>query len=99
ILPPPSDLQLTVSPEVEVYQAGRCSFTVKVARGGFLGPVEIKFNNVPASITLPTGTIPGNANETVLRGQASIAVDPKKYDIEVVASGPKAPDGKVPTAR
>jgi hypothetical protein len=95
ILPPPSDLQLTVSPEVEIYQAGRCSFTVKVARTGFLGPVQVNFNNVPAGVTLAPGVIVGN--DLVLKGHAMVDVAPKKYEIELVGTGPKAPDGKVPT--
>src|SRR5207344_300109 len=85
ILPPPSDLNLTVSPEVEVYQAGKCSFTAKVARGGFLGPVAITFNNVPPGVTLTPGTILDRSTDVKLTGTATIDVEPKKYEIEVVA--------------
>ena len=95
ILAPPSDLQLTVSPEVEVYQAGQCKFTIKVARSGFLGPVQIKFNRVPAGVTLAPGVI--NANDIVWTGKASIDAPAKRHDIEIEASGPRAPDGKTPT--
>jgi MFS family permease len=95
ILAPPSDLQLTISPEVEVYQAGKCSFTVKVARTGFLGPVQVTFNKVPAGVTFAPGAI--NADTIVLKGHATINAEPKKHEIEVTGVGPKAPDGKIPT--
>ncbi len=96
ILPPPSDLQLTVAPEVEVYQAGKCSFTVKLARTGFLGPVQVNFTNVPKGVTLASAVV--NTNDIILRAQATIDAEPKKYEIELTGTGPKAPDGKVPTA-
>ena len=96
ILAPPSDLQLSVPPEVEVYQAGRCQFMIKIARSGFLGPVQLKFNNVPPGVTLAPVTIVGN--DLVVKGSATLEAVPKKYDIEAVATGPKAPDGKIPTA-
>lgn len=99
VLAPPSDLQLTVSPEVDVYQAGRCQFTVKIARSGFLGPVQVMFNNAPAGVTFVPGPVnPKNPDDLVFRGNATIDVEPKKYEIEVVGTGPKAPDGKIPTA-
>ncbi|MBI2805794.1 MAG: VWA domain-containing protein [Planctomycetes bacterium] len=96
ILPPPSDLQLTVSPDVEVYQAGKCTFTVKIARSGFIGPVQVSFNNVPPGVTFSPGTIFGN--ELVFTGRATIDVPAKKYEIDVAGIGPKAPDGKMPGA-
>lgn len=94
ILPPPSDLQLTVSPEMEIYQAGKNSFTIKVARTGFIGPVQVAFNKVPAGVTLTPAPLFGN--DLVFTGRATIDTVPKKYEIEVTGTGPKAPDGKVP---
>src|SRR5206468_4800354 len=37
-------------------------------------------------------------NDLVLQGQASTEAALKKYDIEVTGTGPKAPDGKTPSA-
>jgi len=95
MLAPPSDLQITVSPTVDVYQAGRCQFTVKVARTGFLGPVQIRFNNVPTGVKLSPGDAFGN--DLILNGQATMDAQPKTYEIDIVGTGQKAPDGKVPS--
>jgi hypothetical protein len=95
ILPPPSELAISVSPEVEVYQAGKCSFTVKLARTGFLGNVNATFKK-PQGVTFTP--IVNQGDTIILEGRATIDVEPKTYDIEVTATGPMAPDGMIPTA-
>jgi hypothetical protein len=98
VLAPPSELGLTISPEVEVYQAGKCRFTVNVARTGFMGPVQVKFNNLPAGVTLDPGTVVDSQKGTVLNGQATIKTKPGKYKVEVTGTtAAPAPDGKTPT--
>jgi hypothetical protein len=96
VLPPPSDLAISVSPEVEVYQAGRCTFTVIAARSGFLGNINVNFKNIPAGVQFTPISTAGNT--VIIQGKASIDVEPKSYQIEVVGTGPKAPDGKIPTS-
>lgn len=97
VLPPPSDLHMTVSPEVEVYQGGKCRFTIKVARTGFVGPVQLQFNGLPDGFTLPSVSVPGD--QIVLDGQAALKTPVGKHKIEVKATSARpAPDGKTPAA-
>ncbi|MBM3996209.1 MAG: VWA domain-containing protein [Planctomycetes bacterium] len=98
LLAPPSDLNLAVSPEVEVYQGGRCRFNVKIARSGFSGPVNIAYNKVPPGVNLSPGIVVGN--ELGLMGSTGIDVEPKKYEIDVFATATRpAADGKIPATK
>lgn len=99
LLAPPSDLQLTLSPEVDLYQGGKGRFKVRVARTGFLGPVQVRFEGVPPGVTLPAATIPAGATEVELLGEAKFKTKLGKHPLAAIAAGPKAPDGKVPQAK
>src|SRR5436190_8883128 len=96
ILPPPSGLEVTVSPTVESYQGGKFRFTVKAARAGFLGPIQLQFTGLPEGVTLESSTgikgkprvlsgafIPANASEIVLEGRTSLRTVPKKYPVQL----------------
>lgn len=108
ILAPPSGLQLTVSPVVEAYQGGKFRFTIKVARNGFDGPIQLNFSDLPEGVTLETiggrgrartfgaGTIPAGVNERTLEGKVSLRTPAQKYTVKVEGTGPTAPDGRTP---
>lgn len=107
VLAPPSDLELTVSPTVEAYQGGKFRFAVKVARAGFIGPVQLHFEGLPEGIALPVGVyapkgaatlnLPANLKDLPLEGRAALRTAPGKYNVKLTGIGPKAPDGKTPT--
>jgi hypothetical protein len=97
ILLPPSDLKLSVSEKVEVHQGGKCQFTVKVARGGFVGPVQVRFDGLPDGVTIPPVTLAANENEKVVDGQALIKTPVGDHKIQAPAAATvTAPDGKKP---
>ena len=58
--------------------------------------MSVSFPNAPAGITIPVTAI--FANDIIIKCQAGRDVEPKKYEIEVVGTGPKAPDGNTPKA-
>jgi hypothetical protein len=110
ILAPPSGLELSASPEVQAYQGGRFRFTVKAARSGFVGPIQLQFANLPEGVALGSAigarkpakpiagsVIPANASEIVLEGRAGLRTVPGKYTVKLTGTGPAAPDGKTPT--
>lgn len=110
ILAPPSSLELTVSPEVQAYQGGKFRFTVKAARSGFAGPIQLQPADLPEGVALGGAVgarkpiksvsglfIPANASEVVLEGRAALRTAPGKYTFKLTGTGPAAPDGKIPT--
>jgi len=99
LLAPPSDLALTVAPEVEVYQGGKCFFRTRIARTGFIGAVKLQFLKLPEGVTLTPTSFGPTATEVTVSGAATMDAPPGKYTVEVQAEGTKAPDGKIPSAK
>jgi hypothetical protein len=105
---PDSELKLSVSDTVEVHQGAKCKFMIKVARGGFRGPVKVEFTGVPDGVMIPE-TLPGTKapevvlqavdTEKVVDGWALIRAPVGKHTVKVKATAlAAAPDKKVPTA-
>ena len=51
--PPPPRLAVAVAPNLLVYKRGTCQFSVQVARDQFDGPVDVRFESLPAGIEIP----------------------------------------------
>ncbi len=64
-------LVVTASPEVHVYVRARNTFPVKVARGGFDGPVTVTFADVPDGVRIPPVVIPAGKTD----GTAFVVAD------------------------
>src|SRR5262249_52564356 len=60
---PPANRGISVSPLVEIHQAGQCRFVVKLARAGFLGPIRLDFGDVPDDVMIPPVEIPAGTAE------------------------------------
>ena len=61
--PPGPQVAVSASKDVEVFVGGQNEFAVQVAREGFDGPVEVRFENPPAGVTIDPVTVPKGATE------------------------------------
>ncbi|MFO0969037.1 MAG: GYF domain-containing protein [Gemmataceae bacterium] len=92
----PAKMQVAVSPLVEVYQGGRCRFTVKVARSGFEGPVRLSFADLPDGVGIDTTLLPAGLSEMEVEGAALAKAATGKKMVNLTAVGP---DGRNPVAK
>ncbi len=69
--PPEPQLAVTASPEVQVYQSSRNTFTVQIARAEFDDAVTIRFEGLPAGVTIAQFTIPKGQTD----GTATVVAD------------------------
>ena len=94
VLSPDPTLEVAVSPKVEVYQRGKCSFSAKIARGNFLGNVKLKFDGLPAGVSITGGNFSNRTSSTTLKGEADKDVKTGNYKVEVTATGKAAHNNK-----
>jgi Mg-chelatase subunit ChlD len=62
--PPPPQVAVGASTSVKIYPGTKSTFTVKVARERFDGPVAVKFEKLPPGISLASVTVPQGTDET-----------------------------------
>lgn len=84
----PATLNLAISSPVEVYQGGKCKFTVRLARGGFDGPVKLRFDDLPTGIRIADHVVPAGRNEMEVDGSALPAAKMGTSNLKCVATGP-----------
>ncbi|HEY1187057.1 MAG TPA: vWA domain-containing protein [Gemmata sp.] len=89
-LPPvPPRLAVSVSPKIQVYQRGKNTFAVQVARGGFEGEVNITFENLPEGTAAPEIVVPNERSEVTVELVAGANTKPGAHPVTVLArSGP-----------
>ena len=100
--PPPAPVQpepqvaIAASSNVEVFVHGRNTFPVQIARDAFDGPVTVRFNDLPAGVTIAPFTIPSDKTEgeAVVIGSETAAVTTKQAKAIVEAK----PAGKTISA-
>lgn len=95
VLTLPAKVQLAVSPEVKIFQAGKCRFTAKIARTGYNGPVRLAFSDLPGGIAIPETVIAAGQNECVVEGDADLRAAVGKAAVQVRGVGA---NGKAPLA-
>lgn len=61
--PPPPRLAVAVAPRLTIYPKGTCTVAVQVARGGFDGPVGLRFENLPAGVAAPPVVVPAGKTD------------------------------------
>ncbi len=85
-LPPaPPRLAVSASPKIQVYQRGRNTFAVQVARAGFAEDVEVTFENLPAGVRAPTIVFPADRPEMSVNLIADATATPGFHDVTVSA--------------
>ncbi len=85
-LPPaPPRLAVSVSPKIQVYQRGKNTFAVQVARGGFTGEVEIAFDDLPDGVKAPSIPIRADRNEITVELTADGTAKPGAQPVKVNA--------------
>jgi hypothetical protein len=95
VLTLPAKLQLAVSPEVKIFQSGKCRFTAKIARTGYDGPVRLAFRDLPGGIAIPETVIAAGQNECIVEGDADLRAAVGKAAVQVKGVGA---NGKAPVA-
>jgi hypothetical protein len=92
--------RLAVSaPKVQVYQRGKNTFSVRVARGSFDGPVTVGFDKLPAGVAIPAVTIPAERSEAVAELTALATTKPGTHTIALTArAGPNGATAEANTA-
>lgn len=83
-------LQVAVSSKVQVYVGGKNTFTVKVARLGFSGPVTIEAQSPPSGVSIPKVEIPEGKDGAEVEVVATDTVKPGKHAITIQARAPDA---------
>lgn len=68
--PIPARLLLSVPTEVTAYQGGKAQFRIKLARHHFTGPVKLRFQGLPDSISLPDTIEDGDRSEVAFTVRA-----------------------------
>jgi von Willebrand factor type A domain len=87
VLTLPAKLQLAVSPQVKIFQSGKCRFTAKIARTGYDGPVRLAFGDLPGGIAIPETVIAAGRNECVVEGDADLRAAEGKAPVQVRGVG------------
>jgi Mg-chelatase subunit ChlD len=93
---PEARVAIAASPEVQVFVDGRNTFPVLIDRGGFDGPVTVRFEGLPAGVTANKLTIP--ANETKATALVLGARDAKVATLPIKAIAEATHDGKTVSA-
>jgi von Willebrand factor type A domain len=87
--PAPPQLAVAASAGVQLYPKSENTFAVQIARERFDSPVTVKFDKMPAGMTIASITIPGGKTD----GQATVAtaadVVPGKYPVKLTAEAEK----------
>src|SRR5206468_511845 len=82
---PEPEVAVAASPEVPIQMDGRNTFGVEIARAEFDEPVTVRFENLPAGVTIAPVTIAKGetkATVTVTARGAAVAVKPIKVIAE-----------------
>ena len=83
--PQPPQLAIAASASVQVYPQSENIFSVQIARERFDTPVTVKFEKMPAGMTIAALTVPSGKND----GQATVTttaeVLPGKYLVKLTA--------------
>jgi hypothetical protein len=90
--PPEPQLAVNASPEVEVHTGGKNTFTVMIARDAFDDAVTVRFDKLPAGVTIDTLKIPTGATEGTATVVATSTATATEAPIRVIAEA--SPGGK-----
>jgi Mg-chelatase subunit ChlD len=83
--PPEPQVAVATSPELEVFTGGRNTFPVLVERAGFDGPVTVRFENLPAKVSVDSVTLPAGKNEATATVTAAPGAGARTSPIRAVA--------------
>lgn len=85
-LPPvPPRLAVSVAPKIQVYPRGKNTLAVQVARGGFAGPVEVEFENLPKGTAAPRVVFPAERSEVAVELTADATAAPGAHQVTATA--------------
>ncbi|MBA4064717.1 MAG: hypothetical protein C0501_13580 [Isosphaera sp.] len=85
--PPPPQLAAAAPPAVRLYPGGENTFTVRIARARFDGPVRVRFNPPTRGLVVPAVTVPAGKTEAEARVTAGPDLAPGAYQVAVAAEG------------
>ena len=87
-LPPPAPrLAVSVSPKIQVYQGGKNTFDVRVARREYTGAIAFSFVDLPEGVTMPAVTVPADRNLATAEVQVEGGATPGVRAFAVAARG------------
>jgi len=85
VVRPEPEVAVATSPDVTVLVGGSNTFVVRIARAEFDEPVRVRFENLPAGVTVAPLTLPPGATEATATVTAAPTASPAAPRVRVVA--------------